>query len=76
MDIRKLFGDNVRHYRKALGLTQEAVAEIMGVDRAYISLIERGAQNVTLLSIWEIGQALQVHPSALLSETEHSDAAP
>lgn len=65
MDIRKLFGANVRHYRLAAGLSQEAVAERMGVDRAYVSLIERGEQNATLLSVHETAQALQVKPAAL-----------
>ena len=51
MDIRKVFGANVRVYRLAAGLSQEAVAVRMGVDRAYVSAIERGLQNVTLLTI-------------------------
>ena len=68
MDIRKLFGANVRHYRVAAGLSQEAVAERMGVDRAYISLIERGEQNATLLTLHETAQALRVKPADLLAE--------
>jgi transcriptional regulator with XRE-family HTH domain len=40
MDIRKIFGANVRRYRLAAGISQEAVAERMGVDRAFISGIE------------------------------------
>lgn len=69
MDIRKLFGANVRRHRVAAGLSQEAVAVRMGVDRAYVSAIERGGQNVTLLSLWETAQALGVRPVALLDET-------
>jgi transcriptional regulator with XRE-family HTH domain len=69
MDIRKVFGANVRRYRVAAGLSQEAVAERMGVDRAYVSSVERGAQNVTLLSLWEVAQALRVRPAALLDDT-------
>ncbi len=68
MDIRKLFGANVRHYRLALGLSQEAVAERMDVDRAYVSMIERGGQNATLLTIHEAAQALQVKPADLLAD--------
>ena len=68
MDIRKLFGANVRHYRLAAGLSQEAVAERMGVDRAHVSLIERGEQNVTLLTIHETAQALKVKPVDLFAE--------
>lgn len=68
MDIRKLFGANVRRYRVTLDISQEALGVRMGVDRAYVSAIERGVQNVTLLSIWEVAQALGVRPAALLAE--------
>jgi transcriptional regulator with XRE-family HTH domain len=68
MDIRRVFGANVRSYRLAAGLSQEAVAVRMGLDRAYVSAIERGQQNVTLLSIWQIAQALSVRPADLLAE--------
>lgn len=68
MDIRGLFGANVRRLRCAAGLSQEALAEQMGVDRAYISWIETGRQNVTLLSLWHALQALGVRPAALLDE--------
>lgn len=68
MDIRKLFGANVRLYREAVGISQAEVATRMGVDRAYVSLIERGEQNATLLSIWEVAQALGVKPADLLAD--------
>jgi transcriptional regulator with XRE-family HTH domain len=74
MDIRKLFGANVRHFRLAAGLSQEAVAERMGVDRAYVSMIERGGQNATLLSIHETAQALHVKPADLFADPPHSSA--
>lgn len=69
MDIRKVFGANVRRFRIAAGLSQEAVAERMGVDRAYISAVERGIQNATLILVWETAQALKVRPAQLLDET-------
>ena len=68
MDIRKIFGANARRFRLALGLSQEAVAERMGVDRAFISSMERGLQNVTLLTMWQVSQALEVRPAELLDE--------
>src|SRR5207237_218477 len=58
MDIRKVFGQNLRRYRLAAGLSQEAVAERMGMDRAHVSSRERGQQNVTLLTVWHAAQAL------------------
>lgn len=69
MDIRRIFGANVRRYRIAAGLSQEAVAVKMGVDRAYVSGMERGQQNVTLLTMWHLSQALGVRPTDLLDET-------
>jgi transcriptional regulator with XRE-family HTH domain len=69
MDIRRVFGANVRRYRVAAGLSQEAVAVKMGVDRAYVSGMERGQQNVTLLTMWHLAEALNVRPAALLDET-------
>lgn len=68
MDIRKVFGANARRFRLALGLSQEAVAERMGVDRAFVSSMERGLQNATLLTVWQIAQALEVRPADLLEE--------
>ncbi len=68
MDIRRVFGANVRRYRVAAGLSQEAVAVKMGVDRAYVSGMERGQQNVTLLTMWHLSEALGVRPADLLDE--------
>ena len=40
----------------------------MGVDRAHVSSMERGQQNVTLLTMWHAAQALGVKPVDLLNE--------
>ncbi|WP_235538794.1 helix-turn-helix transcriptional regulator [Sphingomonas sp. Root710] len=56
MDMRKLFGRKLRRFRLAANLSQEAVGAKMGVDRAYVGLMERGEQNVTLLTIWEFAK--------------------
>ena len=69
MDIRRTFGGNMRRYRLAAGLSQEAVAERMSVDRAHVSSMERGQQNVTLLTLWHASQAVGVSPAQLLEET-------
>ena len=68
MDIRHLFGANVRRLRVQAGLSQEAVAARVGVDRAHVSSMERGQQNVTLLTLWHTAQALGAKPADLLSE--------
>jgi transcriptional regulator with XRE-family HTH domain len=68
MDIRKVFGQNLRRYRLEAGLSQEAVAERMGVDRAHISSMERGQQNVTILTVLQVAQAVHCRSAELLNE--------
>lgn len=68
MDIRKVMGVNARRFRSALDLSQEAVAVRMGADRAYVSAIERGIQNLTLLRLRELAEALDVRAADLLDE--------
>lgn len=62
MDIRKLFGLNLRRLRFAASLSQEALGARMGVDRANIGAMERGVMNVTLLTLWQACQALGCDP--------------
>ncbi|TWB46620.1 helix-turn-helix domain-containing protein [Nitrospirillum viridazoti] len=69
MDIRRLFGANLRRLRDRAGLSQEAVAARMGVDRAHVSLMERGQQNVTLTTLWAACEALDVRPVDFFDET-------
>lgn len=60
MDMRKLVGDNVSRIRKERGLTQEGLSEISGLSQQYISGLERGKRNPTIVTIFEIAQALNV----------------
>lgn len=60
MDVRRLLGQNVRRFRLASDMSQELLAERMGVDRAYVSGLELGQRNPTLLTLWHISQALEV----------------
>jgi transcriptional regulator with XRE-family HTH domain len=68
MDIRKVFGQNMRRIRLAAGLSQAAVAASMGVDRAHVSSMERGQQNVTLITMWQASEALECRPADFLDE--------
>ena len=60
MDLKRLVGRNVRRIRLEQGLTQEQLAERCGHSQQYVSELERGEQNATLISIAEISQALKV----------------
>lgn len=64
-----MFGLNVRQRRLAADLSQEALAEKMGVDRAFVSSMERGQSNVTLTTLWQAGEALGVPAAQLLDES-------
>lgn len=68
MDIRKVFAANVKRYREAAGLSQAALAEKIGADRAHVSSMERAQQNVTIVTLWHVSEALGVRPMALLEE--------
>ena len=59
-DVRFMVGRNVKRLRIAAGLTQAALAERMGVDRAYVSGLELGQRNPTVLTLWHISKALGV----------------
>jgi transcriptional regulator with XRE-family HTH domain len=60
------FGARVRELRQAAGLSQEAFADCCGLDRTYISGIERGKRNVSLENLKVLAKALNVTLSALL----------
>lgn len=57
-DILVRFGQRLREKRTELGISQEAFADKCGLDRTYISGIERGKRNVSLLNIDKIAKAL------------------
>ena len=60
------FGKKVQEYRKAQQLTQKQLAELAGVHRTYIGMIERAEKNITLCNIEKIAKALKVSPQSLL----------
>ena len=59
-DVRLIVGRNVKRLRLAAGLTQASLAERMGVDRAYVSGLESGQRNPTIVTLWHITKALGV----------------
>ena len=59
-DVRRMVGRNVRRLRVAAGLSQAELAERMGVDRAYVSGLELGQRNPTIVTLWHVAKALGV----------------
>ena len=70
MDIIKVFGLNVKHYRQMTGLSQEAFAEKCGMHRTYISAIECFHRSISLENIQRIAEALGVEAYQLLLENK------
>ena len=60
MDMRKLVGRNVKRIRQKRGLTQEKFAEISGFSQQYLSSLENGHRNPTVVTIYELATALGV----------------
>jgi transcriptional regulator with XRE-family HTH domain len=58
MDMRRLVGQNVRRIREKKGLTQEQFAEISGFSQQYISGLEHGRRNPTIITLYELATAL------------------
>lgn len=73
MDMRKLVGRNFARIRQEKGLTQEEVADRSGYSQQYLSGLERGRRNPTVITLYELGQALGVSPVALLQSDRKKD---
>ena len=61
MDMRRLVGRNVLRVRKSKGITQERLAEISGFSQQYISGLEKGQRNPTVVTVYELSLALGVN---------------
>lgn len=66
----RAFGDALREIRKEHGVSQEQLALDSGLDRTYISLIERGAQSPTIRSVVKVVAVLGVKPSEIIVRME------
>jgi transcriptional regulator with XRE-family HTH domain len=66
VDIRKRLGRNLRRLRQAKSLSQEAYAHEAGIHRTYVSDLERGARNPTIVVVEKLASALGVSASSLL----------
>ena len=76
MDARRRLGLNLRRLREEQGFSQESFADHCGLHRTYISGIERGVRNPTVLILDKIAKALKVPAGQLLDETRPSGKKP
>lgn len=65
-DLQRTFGRNLRAYREARGLSQEALADQLDLHRTYLGGIERGERNLTLKSVERLAERLGVQAVDLL----------
>jgi transcriptional regulator with XRE-family HTH domain len=72
MDIRLEFGQRIKELRARSGMSQEHLAYRAGLDRSYISGVERGERNVSILNIEKIAAALQITVAYLFSTERFS----
>jgi transcriptional regulator with XRE-family HTH domain len=70
------FGATLRQYRRQRGLSQKALAERTGIGYSYISQIERGKRNITLLALLRLAQALEMPAASLLVQLDPSGSHP
>ncbi|ADH90158.1 transcriptional regulator, XRE family [Ancylobacter novellus DSM 506] len=75
MDMRKLVGRNLARLRQAQKLTQEELAMRSGFSQQYLSDMERGLKNPTIITLYEIALALRVSHVALVEPDGMADGA-
>ena len=66
----KILGENIKRKREQNGLSQEELANVADFDRTYISLIERGKRNLSLLNLCRFAKALGMKPYELIENIE------
>jgi transcriptional regulator with XRE-family HTH domain len=69
-DIRERFGDAIRRRREELGLTQEELADKAKIHRTYLSDVERGTRNLSLINIERLAEAMSITLAGLFQQVE------
>ncbi|MEZ5954052.1 MAG: helix-turn-helix transcriptional regulator [Hyphomonas sp.] len=66
MDIREIFAFNLKAFRRAKRLSQEELAHLAGIDRTYVSLLERRVYSASIDVVQQLATALNVEADELL----------
>ena len=66
-------GSRLRAARRAADMTQDELAARSGVARGYISQTERGGANISVLMLWRLARALDLHAADLLDDRPRGD---
>ena len=68
MDIKEKIGLRIRKLRHEQNISQEAFADVCELDRTYISSIEKGRRNVSIINLEKIANALNINLSTLFND--------
>ncbi len=71
MTPAKAFGLTLRAFRTRIHYSQEKLAMISGLDRTYISLLERGLRQPTISTIFQLARALDISSTELVTQVEN-----
>ena len=72
MELRERLAANLKNGRKAMGISQEELAHRVGIDRTYVSSLERCVYAATIDLVGRLAAALEVEPEALLRAPQPS----
>ena len=67
MDIKILVGKRIRELRNQRGISQEELADLASLDRTYITSIERGKRNISIVNLEKLANALEVSLAVLFT---------
>jgi transcriptional regulator with XRE-family HTH domain len=67
---KRAFGQALREARRSKGISQEDLAERSGLDRSFISLVERGIQSPNIAVLLKVAEVLGVSAANLIAQTE------
>lgn len=70
MNLQVAFGEELRELRHKRGLSQESLALECGLDRTFISLLERGQRQPTLATLFALAETLDIAPSKIIDKVE------
>jgi len=70
LTIEEAFGQIIKSFRKKTNYSQEKLSEISKLDRSFISLLENGKKQPSLVTIFQLSKALNTTPSKILAAVE------
>jgi transcriptional regulator with XRE-family HTH domain len=73
-DVMLRFGERLKVVRQKAGISQEKLAELACLHRTYVSSVERGQRNISLLNIEKLAEALDVELRDLMPERQRKSS--